>query len=272
MKKDAYYFSHDCNAKDDPKCVLLIEQLGLEGYGIFWILVETLREQPNFKYPIILLPALARRFNTTTEKLKAVVYNYMLFKIENEELFYSESLIERMNILANNREKRSLAGRKGNEKRWKEQKSIANVSQCDRNASQVKYSIEEYSKEEESILLHAKKEIVESSSFEQLLMQRHITKIDGLKKLDEFIIEQELSGEYKGKPIGEIIKHFINWLRTSKLHENIVPLKKQVSISCKDFVEQKGKEHGITYAELQLKHPEKAYEFTQQWKKEHGNV
>jgi hypothetical protein len=69
MAKDAYYFSHDSNAKDDPKCVLLIEQLGLEGYGIFWMLIETLRDQPGYKYPIALISALARRYNTTAEKV-----------------------------------------------------------------------------------------------------------------------------------------------------------------------------------------------------------
>ena len=73
MTKDAYYFPHDSNAKDDPKCVLLIEQLGLEGYGIFWVLIETLRDQPEYKYPLQLLPALARRYNTTAEKMKTVV-------------------------------------------------------------------------------------------------------------------------------------------------------------------------------------------------------
>ncbi len=52
MAKDAYYFSHDSNAKDDPKCMLLIEELQLEGYGIYWVLIETLREQENFKYPL----------------------------------------------------------------------------------------------------------------------------------------------------------------------------------------------------------------------------
>ena len=71
--KDAYYFSHDSNAKDDPKCVLLIEQLGLEGYGIYWVLIEVLRDQPNYSYPVELLPALARRYNTTAEKIKTVV-------------------------------------------------------------------------------------------------------------------------------------------------------------------------------------------------------
>ncbi len=104
------YFPHDSNAKDDPKCVLLIEQLGMEGYGIYWMLVETLRDQPNYRYPIILIPALARKYNTTAEKVKAVVCNYGLFFIENEEFFFSTSLIERMKPLE---EKRMLASKAG---------------------------------------------------------------------------------------------------------------------------------------------------------------
>lgn len=102
--KDAYYFSHDSNAKDDPKCVLLIEQLGMEGYGIFWVLIETLRDQPEYKYPLALIPALARRYNTTTEKVKTVVLQYGFFEIENDEFFYSDSLNRRMKGLSKFRE------------------------------------------------------------------------------------------------------------------------------------------------------------------------
>ncbi|MFR4036304.1 MAG: Lin1244/Lin1753 domain-containing protein [Butyricimonas faecalis] len=58
MSKDAYYFTHDSNAKDDPKCALLIDQLGMEGYGIYWMLIEVLRDQPDYKYPLALLPSL----------------------------------------------------------------------------------------------------------------------------------------------------------------------------------------------------------------------
>jgi hypothetical protein len=116
MGKDAYYFSHDSNAKDDPKCVLLIEQLGLEGYGIYWVLVETLREQTDFRYPLALIPALARRFNTTTEKMKTVVSSYGLFVIEDER-FFSLSLIERMNKMELIREKRREAGKISAQKR-----------------------------------------------------------------------------------------------------------------------------------------------------------
>lgn len=117
MKKDSFYFPHDSNAKDDPKCVLLIEQLGMEGYGIFWMLIEVLREQPEYKYPLKLMPALARRYNTTSEKVKAVVCGYELFTIDNEEFFFSVSLMERMKPMEEKRLLASKAGKASAEKR-----------------------------------------------------------------------------------------------------------------------------------------------------------
>jgi len=134
MNKDAYFFSHDSNSKDDPKCVLLIEQLGLEGYGIFWILVETLRDQPNYKYPLSLLPAIARRYNTSAQKVESVVKSYNLFKCTDDEFFFSSSLINRMETWESSRLKKSIAGKKGNQVRWDNYREIAEQSQCDSNA------------------------------------------------------------------------------------------------------------------------------------------
>lgn len=111
MVKNAYYFPHDSNAKDDPKCVLLIEQLGLEGYGIYWILIETLRDQPDYRYPLVLIPALARKYNTTTEKVKTVINGYGLFTVDNDN-FFSESLIRRMEPFDHKREMARIAGKR----------------------------------------------------------------------------------------------------------------------------------------------------------------
>lgn len=118
--KDAYYFSHDSNAKDDPKCVLLIEQLGLEGYGIYWVIIETLREQNGYRYPLALLPALSRRYNSTHEKFKAVVFSYGLFEIENNE-FFSLTLNRRMELFDYSRELQ----REKALKRWDKYRSIS---------------------------------------------------------------------------------------------------------------------------------------------------
>lgn len=112
MKKDAYWFSHDSNAKDDPKSMKLIDQLGLEGYGIYWVLIEVLRDQPDFRYPVELLPILARRYNTSGEKMKAVVSSYGLFSVDADENFFSISLNDRMQILEGYREQRRMAGLK----------------------------------------------------------------------------------------------------------------------------------------------------------------
>lgn len=127
MNKDCYYFTHDSNAKDDPKCVLMIEQLGMEGYGIYWMLVETLRDQPDYTYPVANIPALARRYNTSAEKVRTVVYNYELFTVKDDRIFFSESLNRRMQAFNEKRAKRSEAGRLGNASRW-------GASQTDRNA------------------------------------------------------------------------------------------------------------------------------------------
>ncbi len=121
MTKDAFYFPHDSNAKDDPKVVMMIEQIGLESYGIFWVLVEILRDQPDFKYPVALIPAVARRYNTTSEKVKAVIMNYGLFQTDDDEFFFSQSLNNRMIPLMKKKEQ----GRLAVQKRWDKQRQLS---------------------------------------------------------------------------------------------------------------------------------------------------
>lgn len=118
MKKDTYYFSHDANAKDDPKCMSLIDDLGMEGYGIFWVLIEMLRSQPDYKCPLSIIKSIARQYNTTAPKVEVVVKNYGLFVIEEDEFFFSQSLLRRMEVADNKRIKLSQAGKIGNEIRW----------------------------------------------------------------------------------------------------------------------------------------------------------
>lgn len=117
--KDTYWFRHDSNAKDDFKCMLLIEQLGCEGYGIFWILIETLREQKDYKYPISLLSVLARKYNTTQAKMETVVQNYNFFEFDNDSFFFSNSLNVRMLNLDKIKEQRRQAGQKSGASRRK---------------------------------------------------------------------------------------------------------------------------------------------------------
>lgn len=112
MKKDAYYLPHDSNAKDDPKIAELIESIGLEGYGIFWVLIEKLRDQPDYKFPLKLIPVLSRQYNTQPELMERVINEFGLF-IVKENIFYSKSLINRMKAIDDRRQKLSEAGKRG---------------------------------------------------------------------------------------------------------------------------------------------------------------
>lgn len=102
--KNTEYFPHDMTAKDDPKMMIMMSQLGLEAYGIYWILVEYLRAQSEYKAPLILLDALSRRYGSSREKFEAVILNYSLFEHDDVN-FWTPSLIRRMLPLDYKREK-----------------------------------------------------------------------------------------------------------------------------------------------------------------------
>jgi hypothetical protein len=117
MANAAYWFRHDTNAKDDYKLMLVIDQLGMEGYGIFWILIETLREQEGYRYPMSMLPILAKRYNTSGEKMKTVVTQYGLFEVEGDDTFISPALARRMGVYDRIVEQKRLAGSAGGRKK-----------------------------------------------------------------------------------------------------------------------------------------------------------
>jgi hypothetical protein len=155
--KNAEYFSHDCNAKDDPKIMLLMAQLGLEAYGIYWILVEYLRQQPGYQAPLILLDPLSRRYGSSKEKFEAVVTRFGLFELDGET-FYSPSLNRRMSPLDNKRERMQQLALK----RWSKDGDnnamrthsvgIAQAMQSKVKKSKVKESKVKKSKEENNTL------------------------------------------------------------------------------------------------------------------------
>lgn len=145
--KDTYWFRHDSNAKDDFKCMLVIEQLGCEGYGIFWVLVETLREQKDYRYPLALLGALARKYNTTEAKMTTVVKEYGLFELDKESFFFSKSLNKRMEALDYIKKQRQIAGQKsGESRRNKATKQKLNI--CSSNDERLEQSLLELKEEE----------------------------------------------------------------------------------------------------------------------------
>jgi len=61
-------------------------QLGMEGYGIYWYLIESLAESGG-TLPLQLIPVLAMQMHTTEAKVNAVVYSFNLFEITDDQFF-----------------------------------------------------------------------------------------------------------------------------------------------------------------------------------------
>ena len=113
MKSSTYYFSHDYNAANDTKILFLRHQLGMEGYGIYWYLIEQLANAGG-KLPLELIPVLAMQMHCTDVKVNGVLMNFDLFTIESGE-FWSHRLQDHLEL----RLKLSQSGKTGANNRWK---------------------------------------------------------------------------------------------------------------------------------------------------------
>lgn len=112
MAKEAFYFSHDGNARNDIKCMKLRREMSWEGYGLFWALIEMLRSEPDNRLPISAVEDIAFELHVAKEKIVAIILRYDLFKVE-DEMFFSERLCRSMEEYNELKTKRVEAGRLG---------------------------------------------------------------------------------------------------------------------------------------------------------------
>jgi hypothetical protein len=112
MKKEAYYFSHDANAKEDPKILQLRMEMGWEGYGLFWAIIEMLRNESDFRMRTH-YRGIAFALQTHEDSIKRLINDFDLFQVD-EQYFWSESLLKRMEL----KEERSEKARESAKKRW----------------------------------------------------------------------------------------------------------------------------------------------------------
>ena len=119
-KTKSYWFSHDTDAWSDMNIELMMSVFGSEGYGFYWILIETLSMQEEYKLPMNnkgYLAVLSKRMQTNPEKLSEFIddciESFNLFNSDGS-FFWSDSLIKRMTI----RDKKKEDGRKSVMKRW----------------------------------------------------------------------------------------------------------------------------------------------------------
>jgi len=149
MKKDAFYFPHFANARHDRKLKRVQKELGLEGYAIYFQLLEILREQIDFMYPLEDIDLLADEIGTSEPKVRTVICNYQLFDVIDDKFFSIKQIYYLQPYIEKTQRARLAA-----QKRWDNTNDNANAmqmhSKCNADAMQGKESKVKESKLKES--------------------------------------------------------------------------------------------------------------------------
>ena len=126
MSKETYYFSHDSNSITDTKILNMRADYGLEGYGLFWAIIEMMRNEEDYKLPLNknTYRAIKTLTNATIDIEKFVkdcIEDYKLFE-EDNGYFYSKSFLKRMLVYEKKKETNKKNGKLGGRPKIETQK------------------------------------------------------------------------------------------------------------------------------------------------------
>ena len=210
--KDAYYFSHDSNARNDQRLMKLRMKYGPEGYGMYFMIIEILRDTENYTLHISDVESICFDIRSENDKVLDLLKNYNLFEFEGD-FFYSKSLSRRMEKLEKIKEVRRASGKKGG-------KAKANVKVLLENeeaiAKQVKQSKVKQSKVKQS---KEDKIINKTGKFKKQVLEFQ-SQYD-LEMLEEFILywsEPNKSGtkiKWEMEPTWDMGRRLSRWANSN---------------------------------------------------------
>lgn len=164
------YFPHDSNARNSDKLIRLRMRHKAAGYGVFFMILERLREEPSYMsvkdYNMI-----AFDLREDASLIKSVIEDFGLFVFtEDGKYFYSESFKKRMEFKDDKSKKRSEAGKIGLAKRWgKKESEIANATKfianaTDNDSNAIAKDEKNIARKEKESKVKKKKELLSSES------------------------------------------------------------------------------------------------------------
>lgn len=118
------YIPHPSNARVQNDILELLVEEGPSGYGIYWMLLEMLRDAPSYKLPYKPKSLAFGLHLKDCSQLERIVNNYDLFTIDTLGFFSSCWLNSQMEEYDEKKKKLQEAGRRGAASRWKEGKTI----------------------------------------------------------------------------------------------------------------------------------------------------
>jgi len=229
--KNAFYFEHDYNARNDQKILQLRAEMGWEGYGLYFAILENLCEADGY-FKSQALAGLAFGLNLDQARLTEIL-NFLIkteLLLKDEKGIYSERIKEHLS----KRQRLSENGRKGGSKKK------APLKQKESQASDLLQAGEERRGEERRGEKRKEEEISARDSENSLIVS--------FEKLNE-TLSGEIFQEQVCMSMGFEKKDFqdftTKWLARKKLSKDYMyPITKLRNWLITDFEKQKNGNSG----------------------------
>lgn len=239
MAKETYYFSHDSNAITDTKILNMRADYGLEGYGLYWAIIEMMRNEEDYKLTLNknTYRAIKTLTNTTIDIEKFIndcLEDYELFE-QDDEKFYSNSLLRRMQ----EKEKKSVIAREKAEKRW-DNNATALQQQCSSNANKVNKSKVNKSKiNENKVNKKEQEEKIHFADFVSMTNAEHekLVSTYGTEFTDQCITVLDNYKGANGKTYKSDYRAILNWV-IDKVKEQQAKNKKEAGFDLRKWAMQ----------------------------------
>jgi hypothetical protein len=228
MANNVYYFSHDSNARNDEKVMMLRAEHGLEGYGAFWMLAEMMFENSDSRLSHSKVKGIAVSNNIDITVLSNIIQTCIeegLFESDGE-YFWSNSLIRRKERFYELREKRSEAGVKGMEKRWGKAKvyqtdnTVITKNNKGKERKGNKSKVNNTTKQFDIFWKAYPKKVAKGQAeraFEKLKPD------ESLMKIISSAVENQKKSEQWLKDGGQFVPHAATWLNGKRWEDEVKP-------------------------------------------------
>jgi hypothetical protein len=117
LANESSWFKHDSNARHDIKIQYLRSVHGNAGYGMFWMIIEIMRDSNDYclKYDLMTFIALSRELEMNHEQVRSFLDFCIQAEllIKDNGIIYSESLLKRLDKLEERKRQLKLNGMKG---------------------------------------------------------------------------------------------------------------------------------------------------------------
>lgn len=179
--KQTYYFQHDNNSYTDEKIIKLRMEYGLEGYAIYWIILEQLHQNEG----IMELDSncLAFAMQLDSKVVDGVINDFDLFGFDGKK-FYSNRMLKHFENRSKMSQKRSEAGKIGAKKRWKDEGKMASAKQVhgkcmanDSKGKERKGKEKKGNKKREEKILPKQKVVFEDNKKQEKFNEQHAEEI-----------------------------------------------------------------------------------------------